>query len=63
MTDEDLATKAPESDALDHSPFKGDSAVEESGPSMSVFQLFQPCQLHPKLMSVRSIALRIDQLV
>jgi hypothetical protein len=38
MTEEDIATKAPESDALEaveKSPFKGDSIAQE-GPSMGV---------------------------
>jgi hypothetical protein len=35
MADEDVATRAPESDAVKDSPFPGDSIAQE-GPSMGV---------------------------
>lgn len=38
MADETLATKAPESDAVEQSAFKGDSTAQE-GPSMGVSHL------------------------
>lgn len=35
MADEEVATKAPESDAIEESPIPGDSKAQE-GPSMGV---------------------------
>ena len=46
MADEEVATKAPESDAVEQSPIPGDSKAQE-GPSMGVNMSNSPVPAEP----------------